>query len=243
MAEEAIQATEVQKTDVVEKVEVEQKPTIAETMGDKKPEAKEDRTVPEAAFLDLKNANKELKRDLKDLKTLIENGGAKTEVSEDIDEIAKEHNIDAKFLKQLATSIRKDAERDVETKVSDRLKPLEAKDRADKLDKVFNVNFEAAMAEMPEFASIVNPTVIKTLSLDPANGNKTFAQLIEDTYGKAVPGKRTLETTKPGGGRVPEGVDFDKARKDSKYFEEIMANPTMKKEYNDTLIDRIKDSI
>lgn len=226
------------------KPEVEKKETIAEAMGEKKPEVKEDRSVPEAAFLDLKKENKELRKDLKELKVLIENGGSKAEVTDEIAAIAEEYDLKPDFLKKLAGSIRKDVEKEsskeLDSKISDILKPIEAKDRQEKIDKVFDKHFSAAMADMPEFADIVNPAVIKSLSLDASNKDKTFSQLIEDTYGKAVPGKRTLENTKPGGGRAPEGIDFDKARKDSKYFESIMADPAQKKEYNEGLLDRVK---
>lgn len=240
MAEEAIKtAAEAPKA---EDVKVEAKQTIGEIVGDKK-EEKEARMVPEAAFLALKSDNKDLKRDMKDLKKLIEDGGTKGEVIDTVDSLAEEYNLDPKFLTKLANSIRKDVEKEADDKISSKLKPLEAKDREDKIDKAFNKHFKEAMAEMPEYADIVNEDVIKSLSLEPKNQNKTFAQLIEDTYGKAVPGKRTLETIQPGGGRAPEDSDFDKARKDKKYFAEIMANPETKRKYNDNLIERIKDTI
>jgi len=248
MAEQAKEAAEVVKTEDVEKVE-QKKETVGDVLDPKKSEPKpepkpEPRMVPEAVFLELKNDNKELRKDLKEFKKLIEEDGSKGEVIDEIDSLAKEYDIKPEFLKKLAASIRKDVEKEaskeIDDKVSSKLKPIEARERSEKIDKVFNEHFTAAMAEMPEYKDIVNPSVIKALSLDPANQDKTFAQLIEETYGKAVPGKRTLETTKPGGGRAPEGIDFDRAKKDGKYFESIMADPAMKKEYNDGLIDRIK---
>src|SRR5205085_12092257 len=105
--------------------------------------------------------------------------------------IAEEHNIDAEFLKKLAGAIQKTAERTAEEKLAAKMKPIEARERAEKVEKVFNVHFEKAMAEMPEYADVVNREVIKTLSLDPANADKTFPQLIEETYGRSLRGKRT----------------------------------------------------
>lgn len=218
------------------------KETIGDVLDpkDKKPEGK---TVPEAAFLDLKNANKELKRDLAALQRSIEEGASAEDVSADIDAIGEEFGVDKKFLKKLATAIRKDADKDAEEKLAGRLKPLEAKERQDKIDKVFGTHFDKAMAEMPEFASVVNRDVIKSLSLDPANQNKTFAQLIEDTYGKAVPGKRTLETTTARGGKSNDPIDYTRAVKDPAYFSEIMSNPDTKKEYNAGLTERLSSSL
>lgn len=241
MAEEAKPATDTAKVEDVPKEGSKQ--TIGDVINDKSKEDKGPRMVPEAAFLELKSENKEFKRDIRDLKKLVEDGGPRGEVIDTVDQLADEYNIDKKFLNKLVTSIRKDAEKEMEGKMADKLKPLEAKDRDDKIDKAFNKHFKDAMAEMPEYAEIVNEDVIKSLSLQSANQNKTFAQLIEDTYGKAVPGKRTLENTKPGGGRAPEEIDFAKARKDQKYFDSIMSNPETKKKYNDELMDRIKDAI
>lgn len=238
MAEEAIKtATEAPKAEDV-KVEVEKK-----TIGDVINEKQKEESVPLAAFLDLKKDNKQMDKDIKALKKLIEDGGTKGEVIDTVDSLATEYNLDPKFLNKLANSIRKDVEKEADEKLSSKLKPLEAKDREDKIDKAFTKHFKDAMAEMPEYADIVNEDVIKSLSLEPKNQNKTFAQLIEDTYGKALPGKRTLESTKPGGGRAPEDIDFDRASKDPKYFKQVMENPETKRKYNEQLMERIKDSI
>jgi len=238
MVDETKQAPEVKVETKVEapKEVAKEVETIGKALETKEPEPK---MVPEAAFLELKKSNKALAKDLKDLKASIEDGDSKQDVAADIDAIAEEHNIDPKFLKKLATAIRKDAEKDIEGKVADRLKPIEAKDRADKITTAFNTHFENAMAEMPEYKKIVNKSVIKTLSLDPENQNKTFAQLIEETYGNAIGGKRTLEDTTPRGGKATDGVDVTRASKDGSYLKEVLANPDTKKEYNEGLVERL----
>lgn len=241
MAEEVKTAPEVQAEAKVEpKVEAkteEVKETIGQAMASK--EKEDSKTVPEAAFLEMKRTNKELTKELKDLKKLIETDAPKDEISENIDEIAKEYDIKPEFLKKLAKSIRKDAEKDIDARVDARVKPLEGKDRADKIEKVFTTHFDKAMEDMPEYKGIVNRGVIKTLSLDPDNQNKTFSQLIEETYGNAIGGKRTLETTTHRGGKTIDKVDFERAGKDQKYYNEVMADPTAKKEYNEGLVERL----
>ena len=222
-----------QAAPVVETV-VETKP-VAETVGqvlDPKPEAK---VVPEAAFLELKKENKEFKKAISALEKTIAEGGTKAEVSTDIAAIGEKYGVDKAFLSELATSIRKDTEADFESK----LKPIAAKDKADRIEGVFKTHFEKAMAEMPEFNGVVNRDVIKTLSLDPSNANKTFQQLIEDTYGNALGGKRTLETTTPRGGKTIDKVDFTLAGRDQNYLKEVLSNPDSRKEYNDGLTDRL----
>ena len=57
-----------------------------------------------------------------------------------------------------------------------KLKPIAAKEKADRIERVFATHFDKAMAEMPEFKEVVNRSVIKTLSLDPANANKNTSK-------------------------------------------------------------------
>lgn len=214
-----------------------------ETIGDvleTKPKEEKSDSVPLAAFLEVKNDNKELKKELVALQRKIDAGASAEEVSEDIDAIGEEFGVDKKFLKKLSTAIEKRADKLAEQKLEKTLGPLNERERSAKIDKIFKEHFDKAMTDMPEYAEIVNPAVIKALSLDPSNQNKTFTQLIEETYGKALPaGKRTLETTTPRGGKSPDGIDYERAKKDQKYFAEIMSDPDLKKEYNASLVARV----
>jgi Putative peptidoglycan binding domain len=50
-------------------------------------------------------------------------------------------------------------------------------------DQIFQKYFKLAMDSLPpQYQSIVDPNIIKALSLNPANGNKTFPQIITETY-------------------------------------------------------------
>ncbi len=202
-------------------------------------EAKKPETVGLDKFLEIKKENKELKNQLNDLAKRIESGDNKQDVAEDIEALANEHDIDPNFLNKLVKSIESKAEKNLEERISQKLAPLTEKDKEEKIEKAFSKAYEATISEMPEYENLVNREVIKVLSLDPKNANKTFAQLIEETYGKAITGKRTIETTKPGGGKEPTEIDFDKALKDTEYFKEIMSNPTLKKKYNDSISSRV----
>lgn len=199
------------------------------------PEVRE--TVGLDKFLELKKQNKELARSMKDLEAKISEGATHREVSADIESLSSEYpDVDKNFLNKLASTIRNQVEKDADEKISSRLRPLEAKEKAEKIDTAFNTHFNLAIEKMPEFKGIVNPDVIKTLSLDAKNANKTFSQIIEDTYGSALTGKRTIETTTPGGGKDAEVLNYDKARKDSTYFDQVMDNPRLKREYNDQML-------
>lgn len=207
--------------------------TIGEVLNPDQPK-EEKPTVGLDKFLEIKKENKEMARRLKELESKISSGSDADEISSDIKELADEFDVDPKFLSKLEKTIKSTSEKEIEN----RLKPLTEKENQERLNKIFNTHFEKTIAEMPEYAEIVNPEVIKQLSLNPSNGKKTFAQLIEETYGNALGGKRTIETYKPTGRNEPEPLDFDRARKDTAYFSEIMKNPKLKAEYNDALLKK-----
>lgn len=236
MAEEAKNTAEeqVNNTETVTKAVVETKTeeTVGETISDKKPES-----VPLAAFLELKKDNKELSKQMKELQKTIEAGATAKQVESDIKSIADAHNVDADFLDEFAAAIEKRAEE----KVSAKLKPLEEKEKQTKINAIFEEKFGQTIESMPEYKDIVNKEVIKSLSLDPANQNKTWRQIIEGAYGHLIVGKKTLESSTARGGKDDnQEVDFDKAKTDSKYFSEVMANPELKKKYNANLAERLK---
>lgn len=55
------------------------------------------------------------------------------------------------------------------------------------IDEAFKKHFTLAVNDMPEYKNIVDPNVIKELSLKPENSNKTFPQLITETYSNKLP--------------------------------------------------------
>ena len=191
--------------------------------------------VPEAVFLNVKKENKQLKKELRLLQESIEGGATAKEISADIAEIADEHNIDPVFLQKLAASIKAQTEKDLDDKLSSK---LNAKEKSENFETAFNKAYQVAIERAPEFGSIANTEVIKTLSMQPQNSKKTISQLLEETYGNALSGKRTIETTKPGGGKDPEPLDFARASKDIEYFKEVMADPKKKAQYNEQMLKK-----
>lgn len=228
--------TETVTEAVVESVATEdtkKEETIGEALGTET--KKEARLVPEAALIEYKKENKELVKEIRELKKSIESGATKKEVSSDLKALAEEYGVDENFLSKLVSVTQAEAE----AKLSSKLQPLEDEKKAEKIEKIFNENFDKALEDMPEFKGIANRDVIKSLCLDPKNSNKTFAKILEESYGHLVTGKRTIESTKPRGGAGDATIDFDKAKKDTSYFTEIMSNPELKKKYNEELVKRI----
>lgn len=221
-------ATEVEETTEQPQEEVQQ--TIEEML-----DVPEKRVVDEHVFVAEKKARKAAEKELKALKESIENGASAQDVYDDISDISEEYDIDPQFLKKFASTIKAQTERDLETKLSSK---QSEKERIEKFDKNFETAFKQALERGPEFSSIANMEVIKQLARLPQNSRKTVSQLLEETYGNALTGKRTIETTQPAGGKDPEPLNFDKAQKDIDYFNQVMADPKKKAQYNELMLKK-----
>lgn len=213
---------------------------IAEVLPQEPVVEKPAETVPLATFLEVKKDAKELRKDLEDLQEKVRAGLASpVEITADIEAIGKEYEVDPGFLAKLTTAIKTQVRGEAAAEREAIDAPAKAAEAKRKFDETFKTHFDKAMAGMPEFKEIVNEEVIKTLSRDPKNAKKTFTQLIEETYGAAVPGKRTIEGGTPGGGNEPEAIDYKRAAREPEYLSTILANPAMKKEYNENLHKRL----
>lgn len=233
-AEEEKPATETTvKTEETPAPVQEEKP-VGEIIEEAIPEEKPN-MIPESVFLGEKKVRKAAEKELKALKASIEGGATAKEISADIAEIADEHNIDPVFLQKLAASIKAQTEKDLDDKFSSK---LNAKEKSENFETAFNKAYQVAIERAPEFKDLANSDVIKTLSMQPQNSKKTISQLLEETYGNALSGKRTIETTKPGGGKDPEPLDFARASKDIEYFKEVMADPKKKAQYNELMLKK-----
>lgn len=201
-----------------------------ETIGEAFSEKKETDHIPKARLDKEIARRKELEGALAELQEkATQQDLSKSEISSDLTALAKEHDIDPSFLNKLAGAIKSQAEADFE----ERLKPFTEKEKQAKQDAAFKQGFDRAMANLQDLKDVVNPAVIKSLSLDPANSKKTFTQLIEEAYGNTVPGRKTVEKAVPRGGNASGQLDYARAKRDPDYFKEVMADPVMKKQYND----------
>lgn len=232
---EAADADKGKKVPEADKKEV----TAGEVLGDgedpKDPKPKEERMVPEAVLLEYKKENKQLAKGLADLKALIESGGSKKEISDDLKALGEKHNVDPEFLHDFASAVRAQAKAEAEAEI----KPLKEKDNAQRVEKIFTEHYDKTLEAMPEYKDIAQKDVIRALALDPKNKNKTFAQILESAYGHLITGKHSFDAAKPGGSKDNAEIDFKRAKTDTEYFNQIMANDAMKKRYNDGLAQRL----
>lgn len=203
-------------------------------------------SVPLAAHIELKKAAKESQRlaqaqakEIESLRRQVEEGGTKKEVSNSIKELADKHGIDAGFLQDFAETVRKESE----SAVSEKLKPIEEKERKAKLQEIFSNQFSKSMAKFPELEGVVNQDLIFQASLHPDNQNKTLTQLIEDAYGKVNTSRPAFDVPNTRGKSNNGEIDVERAKTDSGYFKEIMGNPELKKKYNESMVSRLASSL
>ena len=133
-----------------------------------------------------------------------------------------------------------DTDKDPDVKdLAKQLADIQAKEKRAERDVKLAQGLSKALEAAPEFKDVANADVIKQMALNPANSDKTFVQLLEEAYGNAIGGRRTIETTTPRGGAADTKVDIDRTRKDPEYRREVLSNPDMKKQYNESIQDRI----
>lgn len=229
--------------------ETPKQPTIAEAMNPapaepaSKPEKKEE-TVPLSALIELKKSNKDQKKEIERLQALVGDKDSREDFADSsMENLVEEFpDLDPKFLKKFHAAVKAEVRKETQNE----LRPLQEKDRAEKIDKAFALHFGEAMKSLPEYEKVVRPETIKALSLIPSNANKTFIQLIEETYGHLVQsGKGTMDrATSPRVGKEDAGeIDMARAKTDPAYFKKIMANPATKAKYNESLAERVSSRL
>ena len=201
----------------------------------------QEKMVPESALLKWKKEAKQAKKMVEDLKEIQRRADNDDSVSEteEIKSLAEENNIDPSFLKKLSSAIRKEIESGVETKISDRLKPIQEKEKAERLNKIFEEHYNKALDTMPEYKDVVNKDVMRSLVSDPRNKNKTIPQIMEESFGHLISGKKTMDASKPATQKDAPPLDFNRAKTDTEYFKQIMSDPQLKAKYNETLTSRL----
>jgi len=215
------EAPESTETDTQEP-EAPAEPTVAELHEEEKTEEapKKPDSVPLQKFIDEKRKRKELQKELDSLKTEYED-------DPDVDDDEVDDRPD---VKAIAEKIEK-----LEKFESSQLKAQ----RDAQKNATFEKNFASTLENVPEYTDVVNKEVIRQMAFNPANANKTYLQLIEEAYGNAISGRRTIETTTPRGGAKDTKVDLDRARTDGEYRREVLADPELRRQYNENLTDRI----
>lgn len=229
------QVTEDNVTEQPKETPEPKKETMEELMGNK--EEKQKRVVPEATFLEMKNENKSLKREMAELRKLVESGASKQEVAGEISDLIKEFpDVNPDFLNKFLGIAKNKAKAEFDEEI----RPLKEEKARETFDKKFADVFNKTLEEVPEFKSVADIEVIKALATKPENSKKNLEDLLQQVYGKFVTRERkTLEPNTPGGGK-DIGVDFNRAQTDAEYRKQIKSNPESKKIYMDWVVKNLR---
>lgn len=187
-------------------------PTVGELQGDEPSEKKKVESVPIARL------NKEIER-RKALEKELKEARAKTDTE--------------------TTDSDDDGEPDVK-QLAKELKDIKDREAQARREVAFEKNLNQTLENMPEYKELVNPAVIKQMAFNAANKDKTYRQLVEEAYGNALSGRPTTEKTTPRGGAKDTKVDIDRARNDTEYRREVLADPELRKQYNEGIETRIQ---
>lgn len=203
-------------------------------------------TVPLHVYLEKKNEAKQLKKDLKEATESAKDDKGEVDVdklAEMSNKLAEKHQADpeliATIMKQAQELTRKEMQ-EFQSQIMPTLQELKKEKTREEINTVFNEVFDKAIADNPEVAGIVNKDVIKTLTLNPENRNKTVSQIIEETYGKVESvGRPSTETTSDGKGSE-EAVDFSKLSAEQEAKILSGSDPALTAKYNEWTLGQLQ---
>jgi hypothetical protein len=220
------------KAEEVEVVVDEQ--TLADIVPDEPEPIKEEpkKGKPESVPIDV---YLQLKKELKDLK---KNSSTSKSVDSSIEEIASEFDVDPSFAQKLANAIETSSMSKFEERYLAEKREMEYKQKMAESESKLDKAIEQALENEPHFKGIANPEVIKELARKSTDKSITVSQLLENVYGNAVTGKKTMETATPSNDRGDAQVDFTKAG-DPAVYAQIKSDPKLWKEYNEFVMKHL----
>lgn len=150
-------------------------------------------------------------------------------INDEITRLATEHNADpellAKLMSMAKTVTAKEIREELDAQYAPAISRIEQERNAEKADKKFDALFDKTLGEMDEYSGIVNKDVIKALAFNPANAKKTLPQILEEAYGNAIQGRKSIET-QHAGSRSADEVDLSNPSDHD--FDKINADPSLK---------------
>jgi len=162
-------------------------------------------------------------------------------VNDEIVRLATEYNADPELLAKLMTMAKTATAKEIREELDKDYAPaitrLEQERQQEKNEKKFNDLLVKTLKDMPEYNGIVNEDVIKSLAFNPSNAKKTLPQILEEAYGNAIAGRKSIETGHTGSRGAdevdltnPTALDFDK----------INADPALKKKWAESAEAQIR---
>jgi hypothetical protein len=207
--------------------------TLADIVPDEEPEEEKPKPKPETVPIDV---YLQLKKELKEMK---KSRTSSEPTDSSIEEIANEFDVDPAFAKKLAGAIEQSSVSKFEERYLAEKKQAELKEKVAQGEQKLDKAIESALESSPFYKDVVNIDIIKNLARTTTDKTMTVSKLIESVYGKAVGGKKTMESSAPSSGERGESkVDFSMAG-DPAVYAQIKADPKLRKEYNEYLVKNL----
>lgn len=110
----------------------------------------------------------------------------------------------------------------------------------DRLSRAVDSMVADFLADIPEYAEIVDVNTIKELILANPNkyATKTISEIVDEIYGKALKGRGGIESIKSQNRETTRNKPGNKLT--AKDFEDMQNDPTAMKEYKSNLIERAR---
>ena len=154
-----------------------------------------------------------------------------TEVNAELKRLAETHNIDETFLAGLVSTVEKSTAKkireEMEKDFSPKVERIEQERAMERREKKFDELFSKTLADNPEYESFADKEIVKLLAFNPSNAKKTLPEILESVYGKAVQGRKTIESTHAS--RTPEEVDVNNPTSDD--WNKIENDPEARKKW------------
>lgn len=214
----------------------------------------------DSAIINLKRQLREQKQEitearelLQELTTLVQKD-AKTKLSQaKINALAEKTGTDPDAIRELADLIREEVAPPKEDKTSKASKRQAEHDDYEEEDEKPKVKLDRArlvqgvnalvdnfMQEMPEYQDVFDGEDLKEIILSNPNkySSMPIIEIVEKFYGKAVKGKKGIESMKPSGSSHQEKKVG--GRLSSREFKEIKDDPEAMKDYKADLLSRVR---
>lgn len=204
-----------------------------ETLGTVVTEPAKSDTVPLSKYMEEKRENKKLSTRIAELE-----GQKGSPVDEDLAQLAKEFDANPELLARLDKRFGSKKTED-DSDIKKELNEIKSQLQSEKLDKIFDGLWNKASEIDADLMAVADKDTLKKLALLPENQGLTLTQLAEKTYEKAVKGKRTIESSRPGA-RGANDTDIDYSKMSDEDWDTVNKSPELKKKYDEYLINSIR---
>ena len=207
---------------------------------------------------DLKSENREMKKMIRDeviptireLQAQVKKGGTNASDAEDeLDALAKEWDLEPKFVKRLSTILLSKSKKQFEDEYLSEFKDIKSKTEAQskeinnaQITAAISKEFDRAVAENPELGKVAKKEAVrKYIMSNEENLKRTMEDILEELYGDATKGDSGIEGYSSQGGNHPKEPDYKSpSEEDHKRIAESRVRGGKEfEQYQDSLIDRL----